>query len=102
MAGINFLAKSVDLDQNIKKFIKKLKLFVVYICFSGAMITPIINSQLMETNFNVFKITVLLMQFIFFIAFIAMLFIGKKLVKPDPAQKDETSDIVSQAQPLNT
>ena len=46
---------------------------------SGAMITPKLNSSLMEEDYNSFKTMVLVMQAIFTLAFIFMYFFGKRL-----------------------
>lgn len=47
------------------------------------MVTPLINSYMMEANYNVFKLTVVAMQGVFLVAFVGMYFIGRGLAPDD-------------------
>jgi len=50
---------------------------------SGAMITPIINSYLMERNFNIFKATICVLQGFVVVSFLLMYFFGRRLKKTE-------------------
>jgi len=50
-----------------------------FINFSGQMISPLVNSILMESDYNIFKTTIIIMQGVFLLAFIGTYFIGRRL-----------------------
>ena len=59
------------------------------------MVSPLVNSMLMEKDYNIFKITVLTMQGVFLIAFVAMYFVGKRLPSGSRDYKQGTPEETS-------
>ena len=63
----------------------------INMCFSGAMIPPLINMYLMEIDFTYFIGTVLASQLICIISFFGIWRIGKNLKsRSDSGKTDET------------